>query len=349
MGLGRVQLASMGAHLDDDLDEQWRHIIAVVGPALALADPAFVDRIRHECMVQGIQDAVRRHDSAAIFDWLLEKMQYQGMSDANVNRFLTANPTATWGELREGVTEALCPRLASYWHFADCGFQKSKWSCAEADLLPTCPLPGHPFRNGRLSQAAYSLFLFIRDVCARDLVAWIDMRLEATTGNDRLSGSHALRSAILEPMSNIYGLGHKILSMSLSDLLIGADPQRERWVSAGASMIAVDTLVHNFLHRTGILRRRGGDHPYGPACYQKNGCADIIEEISGRIDLRSVNPDFPTCFPRFVQHTIWRFCAQSQLNICNGNRIDDRRACQSYFCPAFADCDRQPLHRREKH
>ena len=60
-------------------------------------------RIRHECEVQGIQDAVQRHDSAAIFDWLLEKMQYQGMSDANVNRFLTANPTATWSELREGV------------------------------------------------------------------------------------------------------------------------------------------------------------------------------------------------------------------------------------------------------
>ena len=68
----------MNFHSDDDLDEQWRHMIAVVSPALALADPAFVARIRHECEVQGIQDAVQRHDSAAIFDWLLEKMQYQG-------------------------------------------------------------------------------------------------------------------------------------------------------------------------------------------------------------------------------------------------------------------------------
>ena len=33
-------------------------------------------------------------------------------------------------------------------------------------------------------------------------------------------------------------------------------------------MIAVDTLVHNFLHRTGILRRFRADHAYGLACYQ---------------------------------------------------------------------------------
>jgi hypothetical protein len=35
-------------------------------------------------------------------------------------------------------------------------------------------------------------------------------------------------------------------------------------------MIAVDTLVHNFLHRTGILHRLDASHAYGPACY--HGC-----------------------------------------------------------------------------
>jgi hypothetical protein len=41
-------------------------------------------------------------------------------------------------------------------------------------------------------------------------------------------------------------------------------------------MIAIDTLVHNFLHRTGILERLGAGHPYGLGCYQPNGCADIM-------------------------------------------------------------------------
>ena len=135
-------------------------------------------------------------------------------------------------------------------------------------------------------------------------------------------------------MSNIYGMGHKILSMSLSDLLIGADPQREKWVSAGASMIAVDTLVHNFLHRTGILRRRGGDHPYGPACLFAGWLrGDHFWIWPVALTLGPSILTFRLASPRFVQHAIWRFCAQSQRNICNGNRIDDRRGCQELFLP----------------
>jgi len=48
-------------------------------------------------------------------------------------------------------------------------------------------------------------------------------------------------------------------------------------------MIAVDTLVHNFLHRTGILRDFRAEHPYGTRCYAANGCAAIIERIAGEL------------------------------------------------------------------
>jgi hypothetical protein len=34
-------------------------------------------------------------------------------------------------------------------------------------------------------------------------------------------------------------------------------------VETGKAMIAVDTLVHNFLHRTGILHDCGTPHAYG--------------------------------------------------------------------------------------
>ena len=57
-----------------------------------------------------------------------------------------------------------------------------------------------------------------------------------------------------------------------------AAPKRlHLWHEVGASMIAIDTLVHNFLVRTGILARFDADHSYGAACYQAGGCADIIE------------------------------------------------------------------------
>ena len=41
--------------------------------------------------------------------------------------------------------------------------------------------------------------------------------------------------------------------MAFANLLLGADPSRERWVTTGASMVAIDTLVHNWLHRTRLV------------------------------------------------------------------------------------------------
>ncbi len=67
------------------------------------------------------------------------------------------------------------------------------------------------------------------------------------------------------------------------------------------------------------------EHPYGARCYAPRGGAEILDGLARRVDARAFNPDFPTYFPRFVQNAIWRFCAQDELNICNGNRIDDRR------------------------
>ena len=55
-------------------------------------------------------------------------------------------------------------------------------------------------------------------------------------------------------------------------------------------MIAIDTLVHNFLHRTGILARFNANHPYGAGCYRPGGCADIIAAVAERIDARQFNP-----------------------------------------------------------
>jgi hypothetical protein len=73
--------------------------------------------------------------------------------------------------------------MNSYWNFHGCRYRKTAMTCARPDLIETCPLPLHEFRNGNLNQLAYSLFLFIRDVADGDLVGWIDRRLaEAQLG-----------------------------------------------------------------------------------------------------------------------------------------------------------------------
>src|SRR5262249_1086727 len=149
---------------------------------------------------------------------------------------------------------------------------------------PGCPLPQHDLRNGRLNQTAYSLFLFLRDLAADDFVGWIDRRL---AGVDLLPTSDRparLRQALLGPLGNVYGVSNKVLAMASAELLLGGDAKRSAWIEAGAVMIAIDTLVHNFLHRTGILRGLQAEHAYGPGCYAANGCAAIIEQIAGKID-----------------------------------------------------------------
>jgi hypothetical protein len=202
-------------------------------------------------------------------------------------------------------------------------------------------LPKHQLRNGRLNQTAYSLFLFIRDIADDDLVAWIDRQLaepDNRTDPDRIT---RMIESLVGPLRQIHGVSDKVLMMTLSSLLLASN--KMIWSEVGASMIAVDTLVHNFLHRTGILDRLGATHPYGAACYRANGCADIIQTVSTTIDARPFNRTFPQVFPRFVQHAIWRYCAQSHLNICNGNCIDDRQACQNRYCHLYPQCDHKPL------
>ena len=62
-------------------------------------------------------------------------------------------------------------------------------------------------------------------------------------------------------------------------------------------LIAVDTLVHNFLHRTGIFNRFNAAHPYGPGCYRPGGCADIIRLVASRSMLGSSTGPFRRYFP----------------------------------------------------
>jgi hypothetical protein len=204
-------------------------------------------------------------------------------------------------------------------------------------------VPKHDLRNGRLNQTAYSLFLFIRDVADGDLVSWIDRQLHEATdppGPDRLA---RMRASLIEPLREVYGLSDKVLIMALSCILLGAPKKMSLWIEVGGSMIAIDTLVHNFLHRTGILHRFDAKHAYGLACYRPGGCADIIQAVAEHIDARQFNASFPKVFPRFVQHAIWQYCSLSGLDVCNGNRIDDSRRCENKDCRVRLMCDRVAL------
>jgi hypothetical protein len=291
-----------------------------------------------------LASAIHGRDSAVLFDWLVTALSYQGISDEVAKSFMDRHGLASWHVIESDLRRRpSCPKLTSYWHFHDCRYNKSRFTCAEPNHIDDCPLPRSWLRNGRLNQTAYSLYLFVRDVADNDLVGWIDRRLqiaELPSGPGRLA---RMRAALVDPLREVYGISDKVLMMALSQLLLGAPRSRRTWREAGGAMIAIDTLVHNFLHRTGILRRFDAAHAYGPACYQPGGCAEIVETVAGEIDASQFDRRFPKTFPRFVQYAIWRYCSKQGFDICNGNQIDDRKPCENTLCELYPRCDRITL------
>ena len=195
------------------------------------------------------------HDTAALFDRLMYRFQLSRDFGRDRRKLHAAAWSATWHAVRKNLARRpTCPKLKTYWHFYDCRYEKTSRTCAEPDHIATCPVPTHRLRNGHLNQLAYSLYLFIRDVADGDLVGWIDDRLDQANDPDRTrTGLEQARNALIDPLRNVYGVSDKVLTMALSGILIGAAAARPRWLEVGVALIAVDTLVHNFLHRTGIL------------------------------------------------------------------------------------------------
>jgi hypothetical protein len=308
---------------------------------------AFIDEAGLGPEGKDLRKAIRGRDTAALFDHLVTSLSYQGISDEVAKTFMDRHGLASWQVIESALRKRpSCPKLRGYWHFYDCRYNKSRFTCAEPNHLADCPLPRSWLRNGRLNQTAYSLYLFVRDVAGGDLVGWIDRRLDMAARHPSPTRLATMRATLLEPLREVYGVSDKVLTMALSQLLLGAPRSSRHWREVGGAMIAVDTLVHNFLHRTGILQRFDADHSYGPACYRSNGCAEIIEAVAREIDAREFDHRFPKSFPRFVQYALWRYCSQQGLDICNGNQIDDRKPCINVQCELYPRCDRITLNNR---
>ncbi|HEX4407386.1 MAG TPA: hypothetical protein VH206_01310 [Xanthobacteraceae bacterium] len=286
--------------------------------------------------------------SADVFRQLATAFNYQGISDAVARSYMQEHGVPVWDDLASDVKAADCPLLHSFWHFHGCGYRKLASSCSQPDRIDRCPLPRHEFRNGNLNQLAYSLYLFIRDVADGDIVGWIDTRLAEANAGLREGRLSRMSHALITPLLGLHGASHKILNMALSDLLLSGRRRNRLWGEVGSALIAIDSLVHNFLSRTGILKRAGSEHPYGPQCYGPKGCAAVLFNLSESIDARQFNGRFPKTFPRYIQHAIWTYCSGEGANMCNGNRINDTVKCQNRDCRLFETCDRKKLGRQPR-
>ncbi len=118
-----------------------------------------IDDAQDEAVETGLTAAVAKHDTPAIFDWLMGILSYQGISDAVADRYIHEHGTVCWADIHRVLAgTSRCNKLIGYWAFTDCRYEKGKQTCAEPAHFATCPLPRHVLRNGRLNQTAYSLY-----------------------------------------------------------------------------------------------------------------------------------------------------------------------------------------------
>lgn len=288
---------------------------------------------------------VASRDTAALFGWLMDSFSYQGISDRIVAAYIGRHGNATQSQIGRALDDwgCDCPKLQGHSDYTSCGFRKSAFTCANPEKVRGCPVPALPLRKGDLNQLAFSLFFFVRDRCENDIVGYIDrlfQGVEATMEPDPVA---ARREILVAAFSEVHAVSAKLINMTFAGLLISGDPMRPDWVDVGRSMVAIDSLVHNFLVRTGILSAVGTTHAYGPACYRPGGCASVIYGLTDRIGASKRWRNRPAPFPRLVQLALWSFCAEAQMDVCNGRWIDDLHPCRRTSCPVGSQCSRAPL------
>jgi hypothetical protein len=255
------------------------------------------------------------HKSIKLYQYLVEAFLLSGGGDqSNQGYYAKQKLKPTFNRVKQAMEVAQCPKLATFETFKGCGYKKTMNRCNEPAFLTTCPLPSFDMKRGALNHMAFSLYFFLRDVAGRDFYTYVTEHFGQAGGaiTDLLDG-------FIGKISTIANVGPKLAHMALSCLFLTAYPGWD-YRQVGAHMIAVDTLVHNFLHRTGILASYQLDHPYGPRCHGQNGCLGVIHDLANRIDCREFNPTLPASFPRFIQYHIWAYCGQSGENICNLNK-----------------------------
>src|ERR1700730_2130816 len=76
------------------------HAVRVVHSVCCLAGSAsLIDDIRADLRGEGIPSAIRRHDTATLFDWLVAALSYQGISDQVAAEYMERHGRAQWHDI----------------------------------------------------------------------------------------------------------------------------------------------------------------------------------------------------------------------------------------------------------
>src|SRR3954447_26797717 len=62
-----------------------------------------IDEIRAELRTEGVRAGIRLRQTEALFDWLIDALSYQGISDQVAYNYMERHGRATWREMQAKV------------------------------------------------------------------------------------------------------------------------------------------------------------------------------------------------------------------------------------------------------
>jgi hypothetical protein len=78
----------------------------------------FDDKIRTDLDGDRVRAAIRSRDNAAVFDWLIAALSYQGISDQIAYDYMEQHGYVRWHDINRKLGRgATCPKLRSYGQF----------------------------------------------------------------------------------------------------------------------------------------------------------------------------------------------------------------------------------------
>lgn len=230
-----AEAAALAAAAAEVAETQARAIDLVAGVVALKGNQRIIPAMIREGRRGGIARAVRAHDTPALYDWFMDLLSLQGISDRNALSYIHKHGNATYAEVgrRLATTRCACPKLESFASFTGCGYRKDARTCANPQHLRLCPVRQLPLRKGLLNIQAVSLHHWLTDVCGGDIVAWIDRTIAAAKVGGEAGATTlpealpSLLSDVLEPEIAGKATAPSELLSPLPDRTLKGSPEKE--------------------------------------------------------------------------------------------------------------------------
>ena len=104
-------LVNDGTETNSQANPNLAYAVKIVHSVCCLAgSQSYIDDVRANLSDRGIIRAIRDHDTPALFDWLIEDLSFQGISDAVASGYIAEHGSVRWSEIADALSATpSCP------------------------------------------------------------------------------------------------------------------------------------------------------------------------------------------------------------------------------------------------